>query len=308
MAAATLDEIHSIRHFNRFYTQKIRVVNRRLLDSEFSLTEARLLYEISESPNLSAKALAATLGIDPGYLSRTLSRFERDGLIGRVAAPDDNRRRILSLTPQGKRAVRLLTKRSNNQVEVMVGALSGEDRRRLLGAMRTIESILSVNDSESTLCVIRQHGPGDVGYVIDRHGGQFAEEYKFNELFETYITQIMFKFIRNYDPQKERLWIAEVDGERAGSIAITRHKETVAQIRVFLLEPSTRGKGIGKALLDEALDFARTRGYRKIVLQTYNVLTAARHLYKKAGFELVKEEPHDGWGRTLVDEEWVLKL
>ena len=297
-----------VRRFNRFFTRRIGVLREGLLHSPYSLAEARVLFEISHRDEPSASELARDLGLDPGYLSRILTRFERRGLVDRARSETDGRRRILSLTPEGEEAFSLLDERSREEVAEMLAEISEGDQRRLLEAMRNIESILSKSFKFSEPFILRPHEPGDMGWVVHRHGVLYAQEYGWDERFEALVAQIVADFVNNHDPAKERCWIAEMGRERIGCVFLVRASDTVAKLRLLLVEPEARGLGLGARLVDECIRFARSRGYKTITLWTNSVLDAARHIYETRGFELVDEEEHHSFGCDLVGQNWELAL
>jgi DNA-binding MarR family transcriptional regulator/N-acetylglutamate synthase-like GNAT family acetyltransferase len=278
------------------------------LHTPYSLTEARILFEIAHRDDLSASDLSRELGVDPGYLSRILARLERRGLIDKVRSEIDGRRRLLSLTPDGEDAFSLLDGRSREEVAEMLGGLSEGDQRRLLEAMRTIEGILEKGFKYSEPFFLRLHEPGDMGWVVHRHGVLYAQEYGWDERFEALVAQIVADFVNNYDPTRERCWIAEMNGERVGCVFLVKASDTVAKLRLLLVEPKARGLGLGSRLVEECIRFARSRGYRTLTLWTNSVLDAARHIYEKQGFKLVEEEEHHSFGQDLIGQTWELAL
>jgi len=300
--------IDAIRRFNRFFTRRIGVLREGLLHTPYSLAEARILFEISHRDDLSASDLSRELGLDPGYLSRILARLERRGLVDKVRSETDGRRRLLSLTSEGKDAFSLLDARSREEVAEMLGELSEEDQRRLLEAMGTIESVLTRGFKFSEPFFLRQHEPGDMGWVVHRHGVLYSREYGWDERFEALVARIVADFINNYDPAKERCWIAEMGGERVGCVFLVKASDTVAKLRLLLVEPGARGLGLGTRLVEECIRFARSRRYETLTLWTNSVLEAARHIYEEMGFELVEEEEHHSFGRDLVGQNWELAL
>lgn len=305
---ASEDRINAVRHFNRFITKQIGVLHEGLLLSPYSLTESRVIFELANRETLTASEVIHELGIDAGYLSRIVKRLEGEGLVEKTRSEDDGRQRILSLTPEGQIAFELLDKRSREEVAEMLADLSEKDQRRLIKAMQTIEDIFGKGHECSPPYVLRPHEPGDLGWITYRHGVLYAEEYGWDERFEALVAQISADFLRNNDPKKERCWIAEMDGEIVGSVMIARESEKVARLRLFLVEPRARGLGLGTRLVEECIRFSRRSGYEKITLWTYSVLTAARHTYKKLGFELIKAEEEHSFGHDLVGEIWELTL
>jgi len=302
--------VETVRHFNRFYTRRIGVLREGLLQSPFSLAQARVLYELAHRENPAAGALARDLGLDAGYLSRILKGFEKRGLVRRSRSESDGRQSMLSLTAKGRRVFAALDAQSSEEVRGMAGKLAPADRGQLAGAMQTIERLLGGDTAgaASVPYVLRPHQPGDMGWVAHRHGVLYAQEYGWDESFEALVAEIAAKFIRKFDPQRERCWMAERAGEVVGSVFLVRRSKSVAQLRLLLVEPGARGLGIGRRMVEECIRFARQRGYRKIVLWTNDVLTAARNIYERAGFRLVEESRHHSFGRDLVGQNWELDL
>jgi DNA-binding MarR family transcriptional regulator/GNAT superfamily N-acetyltransferase len=300
-----------VRRFNRFYTRQIGVLHEGLLSSPFSLTEVRVLYELAHRRKPTAVELCQDLGLDAGYLSRMLRSFAKQGLISREPSPTDGRRSHLGLTAKGQKIFSPLEERSNQQVASMLGALSPLREKRLLAAMHVIEDLLNPQAPAvpKTPYLLRTHQPGDMGWIVHRHGVLYAQEYRYDERFEALVAEIVAEFIENFDPRRERCWMAEKDGEIVGSIFLVQKSKTISKLRLLLVEPSARGLGIGRRLVAECVRFAREAGYKKMMLWTQSELSAARYLYKEAGFQLVNEQPHKSWGRDdLVAETWELKL
>jgi DNA-binding MarR family transcriptional regulator/N-acetylglutamate synthase-like GNAT family acetyltransferase len=305
----TGDVVGRVRGFNRFYTGQIGVLTEHLLHSEYSLTEVRVLFEIDHRGSATAAAIAQDLGLDRGYMSRIVARFRREGMIRRAASPDDARVRVLSLTAKGRRVFCALDARSNEDVASLLRRVSPKDQRRLLAAMRTIEDILARPAGAKSAFTLRDPRPGDFGWVIHRHGALYSQEYHYDERFEALVAKIVGEFADGFDPKRERCWIAEKDGEPVGSVFCVRLTDAVAKLRLLYVEPSARGLGIGERLVAECVSFARLAGYRKMTLWTQSDLFAARHLYQKAGFALVKSEPNPAWSRDdLVSETWEMAL
>jgi DNA-binding MarR family transcriptional regulator/N-acetylglutamate synthase-like GNAT family acetyltransferase len=278
------------------------------LHSRYSLTEARVLFELANREDLTPSDLSRELGLDPGYLSRTLARLEEQGLVTRSRSELDGRRRILSLTPAGEDAFALLDGRSREEVTEMLSELSEGNQRRLLEAMRTIEEILDRDFKFSEPFVLRSHEPGDMGWVVQRHGALYFREYSWDESFEALVARIVAGFVEGFDPAKERCWIAEMGGERVGCVFLVKASDAVAKLRLLLVEPEARGLGLGNRLVEECIRFARNRGYEKLTLWTNSVLDAARHIYEEHGFVLVDEEEHNSFGHDLVGQTWELAL
>jgi DNA-binding MarR family transcriptional regulator/GNAT superfamily N-acetyltransferase len=300
--------VAAVRQFNRFYTQQIGVLSEGMLDTPYSLTEARVLFELAQGQDLTVTRLASMLGVDAGYMSRTVSAFEKNGLLSRSRSASDGRRRLLALTDKGQAEYQKLSDRSSADVQTMLMDLTEESRHRLLKAMSAIEDILSERSEEGAPVLIRSHRPGDIGWIVQRHGVVYNEEYRWDETFEALVADILAKLIQAYDHRKDHIWIAELDGERVGCIVAAKENESIVHLRLFLVEPWARGRGIGRLLIRELLQFARQTGYRKITLWTQSVLDAARHLYQQAGFEMVGEESHRSFGHDLVAETWELVL
>ncbi|HUJ61711.1 MAG TPA: helix-turn-helix domain-containing GNAT family N-acetyltransferase [Kofleriaceae bacterium] len=306
---ATLDRrIAAIRGFNRFYTAQIGVLQNRLHDSPFALPEARLLYELGHRENLTATALGHELGLDAGYLSRLLQSLERRGFVRKLSSAEDRRQNLLSLTPAGHAALLPLEMRARDEIADLLKPLDEKRQRALLAAMTAIETSLrpELPATRRTGFLLRPHRVGDLGWVASRHGALYAEEYGWNGEFEAFVARLVARFITHFDPAREGCWIAEVDGEPVGSAFLVRHSETIAQLRMLFVEPRARGLGIGKALVDQCIRFARQNGYRKVVLWTNRGLHAARHLYEAAGFRLLAEERHRSFGKKLVGQNWEL--
>jgi DNA-binding MarR family transcriptional regulator/N-acetylglutamate synthase-like GNAT family acetyltransferase len=302
------DRIRAVRYFNRFITRQIGVLRESLLHSPYSLTESRIIFELANRESLTASELMHELGLDAGYLSRIIKGLEDKGLVKKARSETDGRQRLLHLTPEGRDAFELLDKRSRDEVTEMLNDLSEKDQQRLFKAMQTIEDVFSKGFKYSEPYILRSHEPGDMGWVTHRHGVLYAEEYGWDERFEALVAQIVSDFVNNYNPQKERCWIAEMDGEIVGSVFVVQEGEKVAKLRLLLVEPKARGLGLGTRLVEECIRFSRRSGYEKLVLWTNSVLEAARHTYKKLGFELVDEEKHHSFGHDLVGETWEMSL
>jgi DNA-binding MarR family transcriptional regulator/N-acetylglutamate synthase-like GNAT family acetyltransferase len=312
-AASSLPTVARVRHFNRFYTKQIGVLQQGLLSSPFSLTEVRVLYELAHRRKVTAGALCDELGLDAGYLSRILRSFERRGLIARERSKEDGRQNFLALTSRGRQVFVPLEKRSDEQVEGMLRKLSRGQRKQLVEAMLAVEGLLKPEESGSRSNAIpyllRPHQPGDMGWVVHRHGALYAQEYGYDERFEALVAEIVAEFVQNFDAQRERCWMAERDGDVVGSVFLVRKSKAVCKLRLLLVEPAARGLGIGRRLVGECVRFGRQAGYKKMMLWTQSELESARHLYREAGFRLVKREPHKSWSREdLVSETWELKL
>jgi len=296
--------IADMRRFNRFYTQKIGVLDEGHLKSPFALAEVRVLYELAHRERLTASELGRDLGLDAGYLSRMLRRFEKKGYLTRKASVRDGRQQLLTLTRKGEEAFAPLNARARAEIAALLDPLPEPQQRRLIDAMHEIESLLGAPTETKAPYMLRPHQPGDIGWVVHRHGALYAQEYGWDETFEALVAEVAAQFIRNLDPKKERCWIAEQDGEIVGSAFLVKKSATVAKIRLVYVEPKARGLGIGARLTAECERFARQAGYKKITLWTNSILLAARHIYAKAGFRLVHAEPHHSFGHDLVGETW----
>jgi len=300
--------IGAVRRFNRLYTRRIGVLQDGFLKTPYSLAEARVLYELARRDKATATEIAAELGLDHGYLSRILRGFGERGLVVKTASPNDRRQSLLSLTAKGRMAFAPLEERSQNEVAAMIGALSVADQERVVAAMCTIERSLCDAPAPQVPYVLRPPRPGDMGWVVARHGVLYGEEYGWDERLEALTAEIVAAFVRNHDPKRERCWIAERDGENVGSVFLVRETDEVARLRLLLVEPKARGLGIGARLVEETVRFARGAGYRKITLWTHAVLVAARRIYEEAGFRLTHQWKHDMFGTELVAETWELDL
>ena len=301
------DQISQIRAFNRFYTRKLGVLDQQLLQSPFSLSEARVMYELAHRGDLTAKEIGSELGLDAGYLSRIVQKLDDDGLISRKPLASDRRHTQLSLTAKGRQAFARLERTSQDHVGTMLAALSAADRNRLVGATATIERLLGETQA-APIAILRDPRPGDMGYVVQSHGALYAGEYGFDAAFEALVAEIAAKFINSFDASRERCWIADIDGAPVGSVFLVRHSDDIAKLRLLLVDPAARGQGLGQRLVAECIGFARACGYRRITLWTQSILTAARKIYQDAGFVLVKSEPHRSFGQDLVGETWELAL
>lgn len=311
--AVSEQSVQSMRRFNRFYTRQIGLLEEGLLNSPLSLTEVRTLYELAHREQSTAAELCKDLGLDAGYLSRILRKFEKERWIEKKASPNDARQSLLSLTKEGRNVFKPLNARSTEQVRAIIGALPPTQQDDLIRAMQTIEAILAPGaaetKNEARTYVLRQHKPGDMGWVVYRHGALYSEEYRYNERFEALVAGIVAEFVEDHNPARERCWMAESSGQIVGFVFLVEKSKTVSKLRLLLVEPSARGMGIGKRLVAECIRFARKAGYKTMMLWTQSELTAARKIYQQAGFQLVAEEPHDSWGRkNLVAETWSLRL
>jgi DNA-binding MarR family transcriptional regulator/N-acetylglutamate synthase-like GNAT family acetyltransferase len=305
----TPERVEAVRSFNRFYTRQLGLLDRKLLRSPYSLAEARLIYELAHREDATASILCDELNLDAGYLSRIVAAFRRAGLIASRTSRDDRREMLLSLTQKGRDAFALLNQRSKQQIQTMLDQLTEADQTRLIESTQAIRGLLDAPAKTTpSAYLLRPHQPGDMGWVVHRHGVLYSQEYGWDERFEALVAEIVAKFIQNFDPKSERCWIAEMNGENVGCVFLVKKSQTVGQLRLLLVEPKARGLGIGLRLVNECIRFARHVGYRKIMLWTNSVLDAARHIYIKTGFELVEEEPHHSFGHDLIGQNWELRL
>ena len=302
------DHVAAVRRFNRFYTKQIGVLREDHLESPFSLTEVRVLYELAHREGLTATDLVKELGLDAGYVSRVLRSFERRDLVEKSRSNTDARRTLLRLTDVGRAAFAALDARADAEVGSFMSRLPAEDRERVVEAMHTIERTLAPAPETGRSYVLRPHQPGDIGWVVHRHGVLYSQEYGWDERFEALVAQIVAEFVQNFDPRRERCWIAEMDGQRVGSVFLVKKTETIARLRLLLVEPAARGQGLGHRLVDECIRFARQTRYERITLWTNSVLHAARRIYERAGFHLVSEEPHALFGPENLGQTWELEL
>jgi DNA-binding MarR family transcriptional regulator/GNAT superfamily N-acetyltransferase len=301
--------IEAVRRFNRFYTRQLGLLDEKLLSSPFSLAEARVMYEIAQAGTTTATSLGKTLGLDGGYLSRMLHRFKKLGLVDPLISPTDRRRVLLRLTRDGEEAFTRLNAGSQGQIESLLAPLSTGDQNRLVDSMGAIERLLGdVTPRLTPAIILRPLQPGDLGWVVHRHGVLYAQEYGWDETFEALVAQIAADFVTHRDPRRENAWIAERDGAPVGSVFLVKKTDKVAKLRLLLVEPGARGLGIGRRLVEETIRFARQAGYRRITLWTNSILTAARAIYAKAGFTLTETEPNTQFGHDLVSETWDLEL
>ena len=300
--------VEAVRRFSRFYTRQVGVLHEGYNGSEFSLTEARIIYELAHREAATATDLAKTLGLDTGYLSRILKAFQERGLIQRRASDADARQYLLSLTELGQKRFAELNARSRSDMAQMLSALTARQQQRLITAMNEIEALLSAEPERGAPYILRPHQPGDIGWAVQKHGEFYAREYGFDESFEALAAEIGAKFLKEFDPKKERAWIAEKDGENVGCVFLIKQSDEVAKLRMLLVDPKARGLGIGRRLVEECIRFARNKGYRKITLWTNDVLVTACHIYKQCGFKQVAEERHHSFGHELVGQTWELDL
>lgn len=318
MASSTppRQEIDAVRRFNRFYTRQIGVLREGHLDSPFSLTDVRVLYEIASRDRPTATELARALDLDSGYLSRILQRFARRRLISRATSKADGRQTHLALTAHGRETFEPLQQLARDEIAALLHRVAPADRRRVIEAMDTIQACLGDSESspapaapEAEPFTLRTHQPGDMGWIVHRHGAIYTRDYGWNAEFEALVAEIAAQFLRTFDPSHERCWMAERHGAIVGSVMLVKQSDEVAKLRLLLVEASARGLGIGKRLVDECVRFAREAGYRTITLWTQANLLAARGIYKAAGFQLVAQSPNPAFGHDeLVSETWQLTL
>jgi DNA-binding MarR family transcriptional regulator/GNAT superfamily N-acetyltransferase len=304
-------QVEAVRRFNRFFTQRIGVLDEGLLASEFTLTQARVLFEIAHCKTCTAGELISLLGLDPGYLSRIIQQFVDSGLVSRKRSTDDGRRTNLALTAKGRKSFAALDQRSRRSIGKLIGPLTSIQRARLVQGMGSMQAILSaVHPKERRAITVRPYRIGDVGWAIERHAQLYASEFGWNEEFEALVAMLFAKFAANHDSATEQFWIAEVDEERAGCVFIVRSERdcSAAQLRCLLVEPSARGLGIGRTLVDECIRFSKSAGYRRIILWTNDILVPARRIYEAAGFSLIEQSAHHSFGHALVGQFWSLDL
>lgn len=301
--------VKAIRQFNRFYTRRIGALD-PYLGSPMSLTDVRVLYELAHRETAVASEIGRDLGLDAGYMSRILRRFESEGWLTREPHPRDARQSVLHLTEAGHAAFAPLQQKSREEAAALLETLAPSQRQQLVQAMGTMQSLLDPDASppKPQAAILRDPAPGDIGWVVQQHGEIYAREYGWNSKFEALVAGIASEFLLKFQPEWERCWIAELNGERVGAIFVVRKSATVAQLRMLILTPGARGLGLGGKLVDECIAFARLKGYKKMVLWTNSCLAAARGIYAKRGFQLTQSEPHEGYGSPQVGETWELKL
>jgi DNA-binding MarR family transcriptional regulator/N-acetylglutamate synthase-like GNAT family acetyltransferase len=307
MSTPRREQVDAVRAFNRFWTARLGLLDTGYLKTRFSVTEARVLFELAQGEVTETSDLRARLAIDAGYLSRILGHFRTKKLVVTQAADEDARRREVRLTAAGKSAFALLDARSAAEVRGVLAALGGEEQDRLVGAMEAVQRVLG-GRPHAPGYVLRLPGPGDLGWVVERHGALYAEEYRWDATFEALVARVVADFVDQLDTTRDRAWIAELDGRRAGSILCVKKTAKIAQLRLLLVEPWARGRGIGARLVDECVRFARQAGYRELVLWTNDVLVDARRLYERAGFSLRSEKKHRAFGHDLVSQDWARAL
>lgn len=302
-----VERVERMRAFNRFYTRVLGLLSEGFLDSPYSLPDSRVLFELGSSGPTSPTELADRLALDPGYVSRLLGRLRRRDLVVTKSSQEDGRRRFVSLTQKGRKAFRSLDKSSSAQVQELLDRLSEDGQERLLASAGELERLLQHEAGVPTV-VLRPPVSGDFGWVVQRHGALYRQEYGWDETFEGLVARIVADYIDHRDPEREAAWIAEVDGQRVGCVFCTEKEKDVAQLRILLVEPSTRGMGIGSRLVDVCVDFARRARYKQMMLWTNDVLVSARRIYEAVGFRLVEEEEHRSFGHDLVGQNWLLDL
>jgi DNA-binding MarR family transcriptional regulator/GNAT superfamily N-acetyltransferase len=303
------DEVPAVRAFNRFWTQQIGLLQAGLVDTPYSLTEARVLFELAQREATDLADLRGALRLDAGYLTRVVGRLKDAGLITSRRSPEDGRRQVIRLTARGRVEFGTLDARSSEATAAMLEGMPVADRRRLVAAMATIERTLAAPPSEPPRAyLLREPGPGDLGWMVQRNGAVYAAEYGWDQSYEALVARIVADFAAHHEPARERAWIAEMDGEPVGCVLCVRHDDETAQLRILLVDPAARGLGIGARLVEECIRFARAAGYRSLVLWTNDVLVSARRLYEAAGFELVDEEAHRSFDHDLVGQTWRLDL
>ncbi len=314
--------IAAVRQFNRFYTRRAGLLSNAMYGSDFSLAEMRVLWELAHHAGVTARELEERLGLDPGYMSRILRGFRDRGLARAVTAKHDGRVRHLELTPRGRKAFAPFERRSGEEVRASMAHLSDADEERLVGAMRSIASLLERDragtdpgqtgvrprSDPGAAFALREPRPGDYGWIIHRHGVLYAREYAWDATFEALVAEIVSRFVRDFQPKRERCWVAERGGEIVGCIFLVERSATVSQLRLLLVEPAARGLGVGTELVRQCIEFARAAGYRKMTLWTNDILHSARRIYRRAGFMLVASEAHTSFGHRLVGQNWELKL
>ena len=301
-------QIAAVRAFNRFYTHKLGVLDQHLMKSPYSLSEARVLYELAHRDEPSAKEIGTELGLDAGYLSRIVQSFDEGGLIIRKPLASDRRQYRLALTAKGRQTFAKLERSSQDEVGAMLAALDDHQRAAIVSAMKTIEQTLERPTEKPAAFLMRSHRPGDIGWVISSQAKAYAEEYGWDISYEALVAEICAQFIKNYDPAREHCWIAEADGKPFGSVFLVRASDELAKLRLLLVEKEARGLGVGRALVEQCVRSAREKGYKKMTLWTQSILVAARGIYQRVGFQRVAEEKHHSFGVDLTGETWELQL
>jgi DNA-binding MarR family transcriptional regulator/N-acetylglutamate synthase-like GNAT family acetyltransferase len=301
--------VADVRHFNRFYARQLGVLQHGYLNSPFSLTEVRLMDELAHHAATTASDLCRRLDLDAGYVSRILRGFLKHGLLERQTSPVDGRRSVLQLTPRGREVFAPLDRGACEQIGALLERLSDAEQGRLIESMRTIQALLDQPTQPERLAyVLRPPRPGDMGWVVQRHGALYAQEFGYDERFEALVASSVARFVARFDPARERCWIVERDGQSVGCVLLVKGSKTIGQLRLLLVEPSVRGLGIGARLIEECIRAARAAGYRHLRLRAQSELVAARHLFARAGFQLIAEQPHHSWSKELVSQTWRLRL
>ncbi len=302
------DQVLAVRDFNRFYTRQIGLLEEGMLKSKFSLTEVRVLYELANRNGLTATQLGHELGLDAGYLSRILGKFEKRGMLARTPSATDARRSEITLTAAGHTAYEPLNIESHSHIKALLEPLATRDRTELVDAMNSIRTLLDDREPAKVPYILRPHQPGDMGWVVHRQAMLYSREYGWDDSFEALVAEIASDFLKTFDPKRERCWIAEKDGMIVGSVFVVRQSDEIAKLRMLYVDEAARGLGIGGRLVDECIRFARGRGYRTLTLWTNDILTSARRIYEAAGFTLVSEQKHHSFGKDLVGQTWDLSL
>jgi DNA-binding MarR family transcriptional regulator/GNAT superfamily N-acetyltransferase len=309
-APETAGEVRALRRFNRMYTRLLGTLEEGMHHTKYNLAEARVIYELATRTEPKATDVAEALAMDPGYLSRILTKLENAALLKRKVSKQDSRCSHLTLTSKGRAAFHTLNKESNKQAGAILASLPPSERTQLIQSIRTIEDILANDGPEHPPYVLRPHRPGDMGWVVHREGAFYAEEFGWDDTFEALAARIVADFVTDFDAKRERCWIAEIDGQPAGHVFLVKHPDQpdTAKLRLLFVERSARGKGLGNVLVNECIRFANTCGYKRITLWTQSILAAAHRIYERSGFRLVKEEPHHSFGADLVGQTWELDL
>ena len=302
------ERIAQVRDFNRFYTRHIGVLNEGLLNSRYSLTEVRVMFELRYRERPTAAALAAALSLDPAYLSRILKKLKAEGFVDAAPDADDRRQQRLVLTETGLREFAGLDRASHDEVREVLEPLSAPQQRRLVGAMGDVRRLLGDAPARPAPILIRSHRPGDIGWIVHRHGALYWQEFGWDETFEALVAEIAGQFLKDHDPKREHCWVAEQADEIVASVFLVRSTDAIAKLRLLYVEPSARGQGLGQAMVEQCIRFATDAGYSTLTLWTNDVLVAARRIYEATGFELVQEEPHHSFGHDLVGQTWSLAL
>ena len=297
-------DVAAMRRFNRFFTRQLGIIEPKHLHTDYSLPEARVIYELARRAPQTPGELVTELNIDAGQLSRLLQALARRNVIARKATPHDGRQVAITLTAKGRKAFAELNRRTEAHVRQHLEQLDQTERSRVIGAMQHVERALGGAVRQRPVALLRTHRVGDIGWIISRHGALYTKEYGWDISFEQLVAEIAAQFLKSFDPARERCWIAEVDGEAVGTVMLVKGSDTVAKLRLLIVEPTARGLGIGRALTSECIRFAREAGYKSMTLWTQSILVAARNIYREAGFRMVKEEPHHSFGHDLIGETW----